>query len=232
MKREQARLKTAEAALDLKKAEITQMAAVKRAAFEDVSGDTKALQQRVNLLAREAGTIRDLLAAIEASAPPAPALKPKLQYASLPDRRTDVPYDRPVQPNARPLEQAQLGALMQPASGRLVRSWGDRMPGGTKSEGLAIATRSEAQVSAPVDGKIEFAGPFRTYGELLIISTSDDYHVLLSGMASSYVTVGQSVKRGEPVATMAKRSDPEPELYMEVRKSGKPMNPAKWMKSG
>lgn len=228
VQREQARLQTAEAGLALKREEITRMAAAKRAAFEDVSGDAEALRDRVTLLAREADTIRGLLAAIEAAAPAAPALKPRLQYASVPDRRTDVPRRQAT----TPLTATPLGALARPASGDIVRAWGDTMPGGTKSEGLTIATRSQAQISAPVAGKIEFAGPFRTYGELLIISTSDDYHVLLSGMANSYVTVGQSVSRGEPIAKMGTRVSPPPELYMELRKAGKPVNPAKWMNRG
>ena len=114
----------------------------------------------------------------------------------------------------------------------MVRAWGDRMPGGESSESVAFATRSGAQVSAPVSGTVEFSGPFRSYGQLLILSTSDGYHVLLWGMSSSYVSVGQSVRQGEPVARMTERARGEPELNMEVRKAGKPMDPAKWMKRG
>ncbi len=234
-KREQARLENAELALELKQTEILQMAAVKRAAFEDVSQDAARLRERAELLGREAETVRSLLAALEATAPGAPGTKPELQYAAL-SPNVAQPAARPqTRPSPEPtvlLGQALLGGLDRPAAGRLVRGWGDKMSGGTKSEGLAIATRAQAQVSAPIDGRIEFAGPFRTYGQLLIISTSDDYHVLLSGMATSYVGVGQTVKRGEPVARMQNRVSPEPELYMEIRKDGKPMNPAKWMKRG
>jgi septal ring factor EnvC (AmiA/AmiB activator) len=125
-----------------------------------------------------------------------------------------------------------LGVLAVPASGRVVRAWGDKMPGGAKSESVTFATRSGAQVSAPISGTVEFAGPFRSYGQLLILSTSDGYHVLLWGMSSNYVSVGQSVKQGEPIARMADRASGEPELFMEVRKGGEPMNPAKWMKRG
>lgn len=231
--REQARLDTAEAALALKQEQILQMTAKKRAAFESVAGDVSALRERVDLLARETETIRGLLAALEADAPGAPGMKPRLQYASLSPNaggvRSDAPSGRAARPD-RAVSATMLGGLDRPATGRLVRGWGEKMPGGSTSEGLAIATRAQAQVSAPVDGRIEFAGPFRTYGQLLIISTSDGYHVLLSGMAESYVGVGQSVKRGEPVARMTNRVNPEPELYMEVRKDGKPMNPARWMK--
>ncbi len=231
--REQARLEVAEATLALKRAEITQMTALKRAAFEDVAGDVSALRARVDLLGREAETVRGLLAALEADAPGAPGRKPDLrQYASLSPNVSAAPAPAAranAQPSKTLIGRALLGGLDRPAAGRLVRGWGDRMPGGSKSEGLAIATRAQAQVAAPVDGRIEFSGPFRTYGQLLIISTSDGYHVLLSGMAESYVGVGQNIKRGEPVARMSNRANPEPELYMEVRKGGKPMNPAKWM---
>ncbi|MDJ0921430.1 MAG: peptidoglycan DD-metalloendopeptidase family protein [Henriciella sp.] len=232
--REVARLEAAEAALSLKKAEILQMTATKRAAFEDVNGDLSVLRDRVTLLGREADTIRGLLAALEANAPAAPAIKPNLQFAAASPNagiRSDAPRT-PVPRQATTPGRALIGGLLQPAAGRLVRKWGDTMPGGSKSEGLAFATRAEAQVTAPVDGKVEFSGPFRTYGQLLILSTSDDYHVLLSGMSDTYVEVGQTVKRGEPVARMTQRVMPEPELYMEVRKQGKPMNPANWMTRG
>ena len=114
----------------------------------------------------------------------------------------------------------------------MVRAWGDKMPGGESSESVAFATRNGAQVSAPISGTVEFSGPFRSYGQLLILSTSDGYHVLLWGMSSNYVSVGQSVQQGEPVARMSERANGAPELFMEVRKGGKPMNPAQWMKRG
>ncbi len=222
---EQARLETAEAALSLKQAEIVQMTAIRRAAFEDVSGHAAALRTRAELLGREAETVRGLLAALEARAPDAPGTKPVLQYASL---SPNTGLSRPEV--SRPAVMATGALGTRPAAGRIIRQWGDRMSGGAKSEGTAIATRAQAQVAAPVDGRIEFAGPFRTYGQLLIISTSDGYHVLLSGMDEAYVGVGQVVKRGEPVARMQNRANPEPELYMEVRKDGKPTDPAQWMR--
>jgi septal ring factor EnvC (AmiA/AmiB activator) len=73
---------------------------------------------------------------------------------------------------------------------------------------------------------------FRSYGQLLIISTSDGYHILLSGMGRIYASPGQTVKTGEPVGRMPDREIPAPELYLEVRQAGTPMNPARWMKSG
>jgi len=225
--REQKVLAAADAALALKQEEITQMTAAKRSAFEDVNADAVSLRQRAESLGEKASSIRELIAALEAAAPAAPRLKPRLTFAETPPTRT---ASRPALP--RPTVSQPLGVLAVPATGRMVRAWGDNMPGGAKSESVGFATRSGAQVSAPISGTVEFSGPFRSYGQLLILSTSDGYHVLLWGMSSSYVSVGQSVQQGEPVAKMAERASGEPELYMEVRRGGKPMDPANWMKRG
>lgn len=225
--REQKVLASADAALALKKEEITQLTTAKRAAFEDVNADAVFLRERAESLGEKAGSLRDLIVALEAAAPSAPRLKPRLATA-------EQPRPRPVQRASLPRATVSqpLGVLALPATGRVVRAWGDKMPGGAKSESVAFATRSGAQVSAPISGTVEFSGPFRSYGQLLILSTSDNYHVLLWGMSSSYVSVGQSVQQGEPVARMAERAGGEPELYLEVRKAGEPMDPANWMKRG
>ncbi len=225
--REQKRLAASEAALAVQQEEITQLTAAKRSAFEDVAADAASLRQRAESLGEKADTIRDLIAALEAAAPEAPRLKPRLAFAEAPN---PAPVQRASLPAAT-ISQP-LGVLATPAVGRMVRTWGDKMPGGTKSEGVAFATRSGAQVTAPVDGKVEWSGRLRSGLQVVILSTSDGYYVVLSGMSASYVSVGQTVKQGEPVAKMAERVGIEPELYLEVRKDGQPMNPAKWMNRG
>ena len=93
-------------------------------------------------------------------------------------------------------------------------------------------TRAQAQVVSPFDAKVEFAGPFQGYGELLILSVGDGYHIVLSGLARLYTVSGQSVLAGEPVGQMPDRADPAPELYYEIRKDGAPIDPAPWMRPG
>jgi septal ring factor EnvC (AmiA/AmiB activator) len=105
------------------------------------------------------------------------------------------------------------------------------MPSGSKTEYVVFQTRSEAQVIAPVSGKIEFARPFRSYGKMLILRTSDGYHVILSGMNRIYVSEGQTVSAGEPVGIMPERDDPLPELSVELRLGDKVLNPAQWIAS-
>jgi len=231
VRRERARLAAAEAVLAEKREEIEQLAAAKRAQFADITGEAASLEREVAALSAEAETIGQLLAALEESAPLAPRLKPKPpQYAAL-TPSPSVPRPDPVI-SSRPLDNAALGGLMKPATGLLSLKFGEKTEAGTKSEGLYISTRGQAQVVAPVDGEIVYAGTFRSYGEMLILRTSDGYHVILSGMSQIYAAKGQWVGAGEPVGRMPGRASPPPELYVEVRKDGRAMDPSKWMKGG
>ena len=127
--------------------------------------------------------------------------------------------------------------LVMPASGRQILGYGDETKFGTKSKGLAIATRPTAQITSPSDGWVVFAGPFRSYGQLLIINGGEGYHVLLAGLSQIDVSLGQFVIRGEPVGVMGKSGKPNqsnsgqdtnPILYIEFRKKGQPINPSPW----
>ncbi|WP_018148887.1 murein hydrolase activator EnvC family protein [Henriciella marina] len=236
---EQERLAAAEDRLAAKQAEIETLVASKRAQYESVSGEAEALRARVRQIAGEAETLRDLLAALETQAPRAPAIKPRAQIQLAATRTSPTVSDAPRNParspavaNLRPLGREALGGLIQPVSGLVSRTWGDDLPGGETAKGLYIQPRSNADIVAPVDGTIEYAEAFRSYGQLLIISTSDGYHILLSGMGRIYGTPGQTVRAGEPVGRMSERENPPPELYLEVRRKGVPMNPARWMQGG
>ena len=235
---EQARLGAAEATLALKKEEIERLAASKRAAFEGIAGNLDGLRDRADRLGKEAGTLRELLAALETNAPSAPRAKPEArpQLAALrtskPGKSKPSAIPAPSTKNtAEPLGKSALGGLKQPVSGSLLQRFGASLPSGGKTEYVVFQTRAEAQVTAPVGGVIEFARPFRTYGQMLILRTSDGYHVILSGMSRIYVSEGQTVSAGEPVGRMPDRDDPAPELTVELRLGDKVLDPAKWMSS-
>ncbi len=237
IRRERARLEAAEATLAANELEIKRLAAAKRAQYEDLSAEAAVLKQTVTSLGERAETLRDLLTTLEAAAPATPGSKPSLRprYASLSPRggtMTDISPRSAPAPNLKPLGARALGGLGSPAAGLIARSFGDRTPAGDAAEGLTVVTRQRAQVTAPVDGRIEYAGTFRSYGQMLILSTSDGYHVILSGLGALYGSVGQTVATGEPVGQMPDRASPPPELYMELRRDGRPMNPAEWMKRG
>jgi septal ring factor EnvC (AmiA/AmiB activator) len=111
-------------------------------------------------------------------------------------------------------------------------SFGQKTAYGTHSKGIGIQTRPGGTVFAPCDGLIVYAGEFRTYGQLLIISPGGGYHVLLAGLSQIDVQVGQSVLMGEPVGAMATKSpaaqDGGPVLTVEFRKDQRPIDPDPW----
>ncbi len=225
---EKARLDAAEATLALKQVEIERLAAAKRGAFEDLSGDIARLKARTAELGAEADTLRGLLNALESQAPSAPGVKPSLR-PRMASASPSPPKPKRPSPRTRPLGKAELGALQPPVSGRVLHSFGDKLATGGKAEWITFTTRGEAQVTAPVAGVVEYARPFRSYGMMLILRTSDGYHVILSGMSRIYVTEGQNVAAGEPVGRMPDRSDPPPELNMELRLGDTVKNPAEWL---
>ena len=127
--------------------------------------------------------------------------------------------------------------LPLPLNGIKIREFG--MPdglGGTE-KGLSVASRAGAQVTAPCDGWVVYAGPFRSYGQLLILNAGGGYHVLLAGMERISVDLGQFVLTGEPVAVMGggpqsaaavATGSSQPVLYIEFRKDGTPVDPSPW----
>jgi septal ring factor EnvC (AmiA/AmiB activator) len=128
--------------------------------------------------------------------------------------------------------------LPRPVSGVETRGFGEDDGLGGTAQGLSIATRSAAQVISPADGSVVYAGPFRSYGLLLIVNCGDGYHVLLAGMERIDVEIGQFVLAGEPVAVMgdsrlaragaAGVGASQPLLYVEFRKDGTAVDPSPW----
>ncbi len=125
------------------------------------------------------------------------------------------------------------GNLPLPARGSINQTFNQMLSTGQRSRGITVDTRPDATVIAPHDGRIVFAGPFRSYGQLLIIGHGDGYHTLLAGMENINGIVGQWVLKGEPVGQMsgntANGSNSRQKLYVELRQEGKPINPLPWI---
>ena len=127
--------------------------------------------------------------------------------------------------------------LPLPVSGPRIREFGAPDGLGGTEKGLSIATRPGGQITAPCDGWVVYAGPFRNYGQLLILNAGGGYHVLLAGMERISVDLGQFVVTGEPVAAMGggtpsaavkTGSTSQAVLYVEFRKDGVPVDPGPW----
>ncbi len=130
------------------------------------------------------------------------------------------------------------GLLPLPANGRQITTFGSDDGLGGVAQGVSLETRPGAQISSPTDGWVVYAGPFRSYGRLLIVNAGDDYHVLLAGMARIDVQLGQFVLAGEPVGEMAIQrlaslgasgiGAGQPVLYIEFRRDGVSIDPTPW----
>jgi len=120
-----------------------------------------------------------------------------------------------------------LGQLPYPIRGNIIKRYGETNETGMQNRGVTIKGRKGARVIAPYDGTVLFSGPFRGYGEMIIIDHSENYMTLLAGMERIDINVGQALLAGEPVGVMS--STEEPTLYMEIRRDGHPVNPLPWL---
>lgn len=118
------------------------------------------------------------------------------------------------------------GRLRLPATGKRVGTYGESTGFGPRAQGNTLRTRRQAQVIAPYDGNVVFAGPFRDYGLILIISHGGGYHTLLAGLSRLQAVVGQHLLTGEPVGVMGGAENRS--LYIELRRKGTAINPNSW----
>ena len=123
------------------------------------------------------------------------------------------------------------GKLPLPVSGKLL-SRPETIRKNTESgrEGAYILTRAQTLVTAPYDAQVLYSGPFRDYGNMLILGVGKNYHLLFAGLSVISVDVGQVILAGEPVGQII----PEPltntpkTLYMEIRYKGQPQDALSW----
>ena len=179
----------------------------------------------------DSGTTESAEAPGGGAAPETPAGgRTETQTAALAPPSISVPLEKPVNVRAFPAS-ADQASLVMPARGRLTGLFGESSESGDGelSQGISIETRALAQVVAPYDGRIAYAGAFRRYGQILIIEHGGRYHSLLAGLSQVYAVEGQWVLAGEPVGTMGDGDEATPTLYLELRQSGQPINPLPWL---
>ncbi|MET3897856.1 septal ring factor EnvC (AmiA/AmiB activator) [Devosia sp. UYZn731] len=138
---------------------------------------------------------------------------------------------------ALPFGQAK-GYLTLPSNGVNVVEFGAGDGYGGISQGLSVVTRAQAQVVAPADGWVLYKGPYLNYGQIIILNSGQSYTVLLAGLETVSVDIGQFVLMGEPLGTMGSRTigrtvttsagNSQPTLYIELRHDNAPIDPTGW----
>jgi septal ring factor EnvC (AmiA/AmiB activator) len=133
---------------------------------------------------------------------------------------------------------AARGLVPLPVSGDIGAHFGDKTDSGQARQGLIIAARPGAQITAPYDSQVLYSGPFRNYGNIVILSVEDRYQMVLAGMSQTTTYVGQELLAGEPIGALEEEKSPHGgvssqrgQLYMELRFDGKPIDPAPWFKT-
>ena len=210
-----------------------------------IESDLEAERRRAAALAGQANDLKDLITRMEQE------VKAAAQAAATANLQAPPPSAN-GKPNLGALKDpgrlspavafaSAKGLLPLPVNGVKIRGFGGSDGGSGVQKGISLATRAGAQVTTPCDGWVVYAGPFRSYGQLLILNAGGGYHVLLAGMERISVNIGQFVLTGEPVATMGTASQvasilattpSQPVLYIEFRKDGTPVDPGPWWAAG
>ena len=247
---ERARLTAAVGDQTAEKKRLSMLLEAKQKLEADTQAQMSAEQQRSVALAAKASSLKDLIASLEAQADQnrkaADAAKAANAGQANDEKTggdktaslTSLPVPEGNQLAAAAPFSALQGQIALPVTGRIKLRFGADDGNGAVMLGDMVATQSGAIVTAPADGNVLYAGPFRSYGQLLILNAGDGYHVVLAGMSRISVATGQSVLAGEPVGAMgearvastsvSKNGNATPELYVEFRKDGKPVDPAPW----
>lgn len=167
-----------------------------------LAGEADVERQRLNEIAARSASLSDLVAGLRA----------------LPGVAGQNPP-----PDAGRLK----GRLIWPAAGRVTRGFGRAGGDPTTRSGTTLQVRPSAQVVAPADGRVVFSGPFRTWGQVLILDVGGGVHLVLAGLGQVAVEAGQTVLAGEPLGDMGASGGG---LYLEVREGDTPTDPAPWFR--
>lgn len=246
-------LQSLEASITTRKADVTQeltrlqaarndlgaLMEQKRALVSKGTADLDAERKRMAALADKAKSLKQLLARLSEDRKRAEEAEARNQAAAERERlRQEELQRRPKMVFAE-----AKGKLAFPAQGQIVRRFGQPDGLGREIQGVLIATRGGAQVTTPADGKVEFAGAFRSYGQVLILNPGGGYRVLLAGMDKVTANVGEFLRAGEPVGEMGSGpasvtlfgevvQDERPVLYIEFRNGTEAIDSGPWWIGG
>ena len=232
-------LKSEMASLDGERARMTALVEERQKQQTEREKALDAERARTGNLARQVDNLKDLIAKLEQGLDP--AIREAREAARSDSRPALSAFGDPGRLTPAIAFASMRKRVPIPVNGVKLKEFGAPDGAGSLEKGVSIATRAGAQVTAPADGWVVYAGPFRSYGQLLIINVGGGYHVLLAGMDRISVDLGQFVLTGEPVAVMGSGShiaailatgSSQPVLYIEFRKDGVPVDPGPWWAAG
>jgi septal ring factor EnvC (AmiA/AmiB activator) len=193
-------------------------------------------RRKAAVLAGKAESVEGLIAALEKETGSVAAAVDALRPAEPEEAARRLADTSRLGPAVRFVDAR--GLLPLPVAGETKLAFGDDDGLGGRTKGVTIAARSGMRVISPADGWVVYAGPFRSYGNILILNAGSGYHIVLAGMDRIDVVSSQFVLAGEPVAIMGSRqfaslgdldhTSVQPLLYVEFRKDGNSIDPSPW----
>ncbi|HHG88902.1 MAG TPA: hypothetical protein ENJ90_00295 [Devosia sp.] len=210
-----------------------------------VSAELEAQEREAEALAAEAtslnqltATLKERISAVTEAAAAAETADGASPVPQLPRETIELALANTERTSpAIPFTSAK-GYMVIPAAGVVVMDFGENDGFGSIAQGVSIVTRAQAQVVAPVDGWVMYKGPYLNYGQIIIINPGQGHTILLAGLETATVELGQFVLMGEPVGTMGSRTIGQtvttsagvsrPTLYIEIRNQDVPLDPAPW----
>jgi len=217
------RLEANEKTLAKRRVQISKLVGQKSELEKSVAKDREEALKEVAKLASEAKSLRELIESFEAAtANIGPRVKPD---ANGTKSRTSIAAKPVKLPNGVTKFASAKGKLRAPVPGSITRNYG------SGEKGITVSTRSKSQVIAPYAGRIEFAGAFKNYDNVVILNVGGGYFILMTGMGETYVETGENVRIGEPLGLMPFNAKGASNLYIEFRKNGGTINPKPWLGS-
>lgn len=135
---------------------------------------------------------------------------------------------KPAEPASKPVGAQAADAALEwawPANGTLLGGFDE-----SKNKGLDIAGKAGDPVLAAADGRVVYVGSsLRGYGNLIILKHNNIYLSAYAHNKTLLVKEDQSVSRGQKIAEMGNSDADRVKLHFEVRKQGKPVDPAKYL---
>ncbi|MGH8258937.1 MAG: murein hydrolase activator EnvC family protein, partial [Steroidobacteraceae bacterium] len=187
--------------------QLEQARASRRVALASLNARTRTSAARLQQLQHEQAGLEDLLHRLQRSLETAPVLGHGV-FARL------------------------RGRLAWPVGGRIAARYGEVRAGGLRWDGVLIDTQRDAPVRAVADGRVIFADWLPGLGLLVILDHGDGYISLYGHNARLYASVGARVTAGEPIAAAGDTGgSSRPELYFEIRRGGRPIDPRPWFKA-
>lgn len=192
--------------------------------------DQESLRMRLEQAKRELARVKQ--ASSSSGSTPSVRIKPKAPARKAASESKAAPVALMPAPAGAKFSSLR-GKMPYPSYGKIVKKFGQPDGIGTTAKGIRMRVRAGSQVVSPFEGRVVYAGPFRDYGQLVIIAHKDGYHGLLAGMGSLYTAMNQWVLQGEPLGLIGGTNTGavvrSSQLYFELRNKSGPINPLPWL---